>query len=278
LSDHIGTLQKRTIIVNGYATAEITKEQLVQWADYLTYVSYYSYGFNMDGSLVPIDDKNLIRYAFESGIAPLMVLTPFNASGEYSYALVREVFTNPVMRDRLIENIFITTADKNYYGVVFNFGPIAVEDRDQFVITVSKTAARLNRRSELVMVSLEPGSNDAGINYESLGRAANFIELRIQWEQIQMNPAAISPIDKMRKMLTDLVPRIESGNILLGLTPSFSEGNMAWYEDARSVRAELELVKEFNMAGVSIWTIMYPFPAGVETFNELFTAYKINFA
>lgn len=268
MKDHnVDALQKRTIIVNGYATAEITKEQLSQWADHLTYVSYYSYGFNMDGSLVPIDDKNLIRYAFESGTAPLMVLTPFNASGEYSYDLIREVFTNPVMRDRLINNIFITTADKNYYGVVFNFGPIAVEDSDQFTITVSKTAARLNRRSELVMVSLTPGAGDAGIDYRSLGRAANFIELRMfRWEQTQMDPAEIDPADKMREMLANIVPRVESGNILLGL-PSYGLGGTL-----------LELVNEFNLAGVSIWTIMNPFPAGVEAIDELFTVYKISFA
>jgi spore germination protein len=238
-------LQKKTIFVNGYATADITQEQLLQWAENLTYVSCYSYGFNIDGSLIPADDENLIRYAFESGVAPLLVITPINESGTYSYALLKEVFTNPRMRDRFINNIFLTVIEKNYYGAVFNFGDIAAEDREEFTITVSKTAARLNRMGALVMVSLITATNDVGIDYVSLNRAANFIELRT------------FPLER------ELDPR----TILLEL-PNYGY-------DAGSLHARLELVNSYDLAGVSIWTIMNPFPAGIAAINEMFTVFKV---
>jgi spore germination protein len=244
LSDHIGALQKKTIIVNGYATADITQEQLRQWADTLTYVSCYSYGFNLEGDLIPVSDENLIRYAYEDGVAPLLVITPVNESGTYSYELLKEVFTNPRMRDRFINNIVLTVLEKQYYGAVFNFGYIAAEDRDQFVITVSKTAARLNRMGALVMVSLIMGMNNAGIDYVSLSRAANFIELRA---------ADVLPIDQ--------------GKILLELPNNSS--------DVSGLRARLELVASYELAGVSIWTIMEPFPAGIAAINEMFTVFKV---
>ena len=244
MSDHIGTLQKRTIFVNGYATVDITREQLLQWAGNLTYVSCYSYGFKIDGSLIPADDENLIRYASEGGVAPLLVVTPINESGTYSYELLKEVFTNPRMRDRFINNIVLTVIEKNYYGAVFNFGSIAAEDREQFVITVSKTAARLNRMGALVIVSLITVVNDAGINYESLSRAANFIELRA----------------------ADVLP-LDTGKILLELPNNGS--------NASGIRTRLELVDSYDLAGVSIWTIMNPFPAGVEAINEMFTVFKV---
>lgn len=326
LSDHIGTLQIKEMIVNGYATAEITKEQLTQWADNLTYVSYYTYGFNLDGSLAPINDGNLIRYAYGSGTAPFMVLTPLNTSGVYSYELVGEVITDPLVRSRLIDNVLLTAAEKKYYGLVFNFGPIAVEDREEFVITVAKTAARLNPRGVLVIVSLTPGANDAGIDYVSLGKAANFTELRtFQWEQSQMPPAAISPFDKTSEMLTRITSMIERGTILLGLpnfgydwTLPYIQGKTAaemisnteaadrakrtgakvqyddvvqspyyfyndsagakhivWYDDERSFGAKLELVNDFDLAGISIWTIMNPFPAGIKAMNGMFEIFKV---
>lgn len=252
MSDHIGTLQKRTIFVNGYATADITQEQLLQWAESLTYVSCYSYGFRIDGSLIPADDADLIRYASESGVAPLLVITPINESGTYSYELLKEVFTNPRMRDRFINNIFLTVVEKNYYGAVFNFGPIAAEDRGQFVITVSKTAARLNRMGALVMVSLITGVNDAGIDFESLSRAANFVELRSF---------------QIRDVLEAEISLLDPGKVLLEL-PNYSY-------DPGSIQARLELVDGYGLAGVSIWTIMNPFPAGVEVISEMFTVYKI---
>ncbi len=325
--ENINTTQmKSSIIVNGYATEDITPEMLAQWADDLTYVSYYSYGFNMEGDLIPFNDGNLIQNAYNSGVAPLMVLTPFDENGKYRYELVRTVFTNPVVRDQLINNIVLTVIEKNYFGMVFNFGYIETQDKDQFVITVSKTSARLNRRAALVIVSLVAGVNDAGIDYESLGRAANFLELRtFYWEQALEPPAAISPIDRIREMLSLLTAVVNPRGILLGFTnygydwtlpfvqgvpaqmishteaaerarrtraavqyneivqaPHYNYTNVSgsyhevWYEDARSIRAKLELVNAFDLAGVSIWTIMNSFPAVLETIRELYTVFKVS--
>lgn len=317
---------KREIIVNGYATSDINREQMARWANNLTFVSYYTYGFNVKGELIPIENEDaLIKIAYESGVTPLMVLTPIDENGEYSYDLVRVVISDPVIRDRLINNIFLTVTDKDYVGVVFNFGYIAPRDSEQFVITVSKTRARLNARAYMVIVSLTPGVNDAGINYESLGRAANFLELRtFFWEQAFATPAAVSPIDKTREMLAMMITVVDPQWILLGLSnygldwklpyvqgsaaelisheeaqewasrigaeiqydvtvqaPHYSYINssgsrhIVWYEDARSIIAKLGLVNEFNLAGISIWTIMNPFPAGIAAIEEMFTVFKV---
>lgn len=314
------------IIVNGYATPQITREQLDEWADNLTYVSCYSYGFNIEGELVPTDDESLIRNASISGVAPLMVLTPFNEDGEYSYDLLKELFSNPVMRDRLINNVVTTAAEKNYYGVVFNFGYIAEDDGQQFIITVSKAAARLNRIGKLIIVSVFAGVNDEGIDYESLGRAANLIELRIFSSEHYLGPpTAISPIDRMWEIVAGVIALVDPRFILLAL-PNYGydwplpyiQGSTAaetitnieaaeraarmgamikysetaespyytyingsgrthtvWFDNARSIRARLEMVKEFGLAGVSIWTIMNPFPEGIAAINEMFTVKKV---
>lgn len=33
-----------------------------------------------------------------------------------------------------------------------------------------------------------------------------------------------------------------------------------WFEDARSIKAKLDLAKEYGLAGVSYWNLMRPFP------------------
>lgn len=315
--------EKREIFVNGYATPDITREQLARWADDLTYVSYYSYGYTMQGELVPIDDASLIQASYDSGVGPLMVLTPFDENGQYSYELVRVLFTDPRVRDRLINNVVMTVTNKNYLGFIFNFGYIAPEDSEEFVVTVAKTAARLNRRGNLVIVSLTPGINDEGINYESLGRAANFLELRMfHWEQVYEAPGPVSPVDRARELLSVITAKVNPRAILLGISnygyvwtlpygaaaerisqeeaaerairagvpveydeivqaPHYSyttpEGvnQVVWYEDERSVRAKLSLVDEFNLSGISIWTIMNPFPAAIAAIDEMFLVFKI---
>lgn len=48
------------------------------------------------------------------------------------------------------------------------------------------------------------------------------------------------------------------------------EGNqhVVWFEDGRSLRAKLQLVKEFGLAGIGIWNIMSFYEEGFAVLNE----------
>lgn len=48
-----------------------------------------------------------------------------------------------------------------------------------------------------------------------------------------------------------------------------------WYEDARSMRAKLNLVHEYDLAGIGFWTVMDPWPSGQEVLRDLFTVAKV---
>lgn len=51
--------------------------------------------------------------------------------------------------------------------------------------------------------------------------------------------------------------------------------HIVWFEDARSIRAKLALVKEYNLAGVSYWTIERPFPQNLVVLNSDFNVKKV---
>lgn len=51
--------------------------------------------------------------------------------------------------------------------------------------------------------------------------------------------------------------------------------HVVWFEDARSIAAKLELVNEYNLAGVSYWNIMNPFPQNSVVLNSLYNVEKI---
>ncbi len=290
----INTVQeKRTIIVNGYAREDITREQLAIWAPNLTYVSYCSYGFTPEGDLIPLDDEQLIQIAFSSGVAPLMVLNPFDQNGEYQYEAVESVLTNPVVRDRLTNNIVLTVMEKNYYGVIFNFGYIPIRNKESFVVTIAKVSTRLNRGGTMAIVSLVPGVNDAGIDYRGLGRAANFLELRTSYrDQAYERTSERSPMERIRDALDNVTAEVDSRSILLALcvpvehdasvqapkyfhtAPSGTE-HVVWLENESSIGIKLDLVDEFELAGISIYTIMGPFPALREGIQQRFSVFKV---
>ena len=43
-----------------------------------------------------------------------------------------------------------------------------------------------------------------------------------------------------------------------------------WFEDARSIRAKLELAQEYGLRGVSYWNLMRPFPQNWAVLNALY--------
>ncbi|MEL7658324.1 MAG: glycoside hydrolase, partial [Bacillota bacterium] len=51
--------------------------------------------------------------------------------------------------------------------------------------------------------------------------------------------------------------------------------HVVWFEDARSMKAKLDLVNEYDLAGIGFWTVMDPWPSGQEVLNELYTVRKV---
>lgn len=51
--------------------------------------------------------------------------------------------------------------------------------------------------------------------------------------------------------------------------------HIVWHEDARSIRAKLALVEEYDLAGVGYWNIMDYYPANSQILNEMYTVKKL---
>ena len=51
--------------------------------------------------------------------------------------------------------------------------------------------------------------------------------------------------------------------------------HIVWFEDARSIKAKLDLVTKYNLGGVSFWTIMNYFPQGYAVLNNNFQVEKL---
>lgn len=51
--------------------------------------------------------------------------------------------------------------------------------------------------------------------------------------------------------------------------------HIVWFEDARSIRQKLLLVKEYNLAGISYWTAGRPFPQNFLVLNSMFNIEKV---
>jgi spore germination protein len=330
---NIKASQYGTIIVIGYAYPFINQDVLRQWLPDLTYYYSFSYGMTPAGDLLPLDDAKVLPIVRAGGVEPLMVMTPLDATGQFSNDLAHQVLNDPAAVNNLINNIAAEVQKKNYYGVDFDFEFVSREDRDKYTSLVARTAARLKPTGHIVTAALapkvsseQPGLLYGGHDYGGLGAAANLVMLMTyEWGYTYGPPMAVAPIDQVRRVLEYGLSQIPRSKILMGIpnygydwtlpyvqgkskaenisnpqavaraarygatirfdqvaqSPYYNytdaQGNqhVVWFEDARSMRAKLNLVHEYDIAGVGFWTIMDPWPEGQAVLHDMFTVAKV---
>ncbi|RYG73169.1 LysM peptidoglycan-binding domain-containing protein [Lentibacillus lipolyticus] len=58
-------------------------------------------------------------------------------------------------------------------------------------------------------------------------------------------------------------------------TDEQGRGHEVWFEDARSALAKFDLIKDYNLRGVSYWALGYPYPQNWALLNNNFTVRKL---
>lgn len=180
----VETLQKETVLINGYAYPSIAPETLEAWLPNLTFLSAFSYGFTEDGQLIDLQDENLITPARAAGVQPLLVLTPLDKQGVFSNQLVKALLENYQAQEQLIENLLQMVREKGFFGVDFDFEYVYAENRDAYTDLVRRAREKLNAAGYLVTVALAPKTSAdqqgllyQGHDYGGMGQAANFVLL-----------------------------------------------------------------------------------------------------
>lgn len=179
-------MNRRTIVSNGYAYPFISPWVLEQTLPYLTEIAIFSYGFTVQGELVPpvMDDTWVIRAAEEFDTIPILTLTPFGPDGQFNNNLITAVVNNPEAEQRLFTNLRSVMQEKGYRGLDIDFEYILAEDRDAFTRFVHNAVKFFNALGYQVSVALAPktSADQVGLLYEgkdypALGAAANRVLL-----------------------------------------------------------------------------------------------------
>jgi len=214
-----------TIVVNGYAYTFIDRTVLRKTLPFLTYLLIFSYGFTSSGELIATDDDELIAIAGEYGVAPIMVLTPMDAAGNFSSELASQLFRDDAAEDRLIENIVTTMQAKGYRAIDIDFEFILPSDKEAFLSFITKMQNRLSQEGLLTFVALAPkiSGEMTGLLYEahdypSIGAAADYVLLMTyEWGYTYGPPMATAPINNVRRVLQYGVSVIDPNKIFMGI-------------------------------------------------------------
>lgn len=173
--------------MNGYAYPWIDQQVLSETCRYLTSISIFSYGFTVNGDLIPPDSKgeeNVLEEARRQEVIPSLVLTPLGADGHFNNNLVSALVRNLGVQQKLIRNLWETAEAKGYGEINIDFEYVLAEDRELLVDFVRRLRIIMNLFGIRVTVALAPKTSGSqrgllyeGIDYRALGEAADAVLL-----------------------------------------------------------------------------------------------------
>lgn len=220
-------VRKREVRVNGYAYPYIRNEVLTETLPYLTTISVFSYGFTASGNLIPpqADDSRMIQEAWMQGVAPILVLTPFDQTGMFNNYLISEITHNMTAQQNLIDEMLLLMEEKGFAGIDLDFEYILPQDRIAYAEFVANVRTKASSKGYPVSVALAPktSANQRGLLYEGkdyklLGAAADSVLLMTyEWGYTYGPPMAVAPINKVREVVEYAVTEIPSEKIDLGI-------------------------------------------------------------
>lgn len=227
LSKGESTAAKRNIISGGYAYPFISPYVLGETLPYLSNLFVFSYGFNVEGDLIPpiLDDSFLIEAAQNRQTAPILTLTPFGADGQFNNYLITRIVNDMDAQNQLIEQLTATVQEKGFQGVDIDFEFILPDDRVAFADFVRNVRTAINSLGYPVSVALAPKISDTqtGLLYEGkdfalLGEAADFaLLMTYEWGYTYGPAMAVAPLNKVREVVEYAITRIPPEKLSLGI-------------------------------------------------------------
>jgi spore germination protein len=226
-----GPSPKLAIDVNGFAYPGIGTETLNETLPSLTFLSPFSWRAAQDGTLLPIDDQRLVTAAYAGAAAP--ILTAANISGAgFSSDIAHAVLTDEKAQERFTESLLAALKGRNYYGANLDFEYVYPFDRESYNQFIARLGEKLHALGYYFITTLAPKESDGqpGLLYEAHDYAAHgkyadrVIIMTYEWGYTYSPPQAVSPADRIRRVLSYAVTRIPPGKILMG----FSNYGYSW--------------------------------------------------
>ncbi len=249
-------IDKRAIYSGGYAYPFISNWVLNQTMPYLSNLYIFSYGFTPEGYLIPpiLDDTFMISAARQFGSAPILTLTPFDATGQFSNYLISRVINNPEATVRLKDEIVYEIQTRGFEGLDIDFEYILAEDRAAFVDFVAYMQENISALGYPVSVALAPKTSDnqpgllyEGKDYPRLGAVADYVLLMTyEWGYTYGPAMAVAPLNKVREVVEYALTVIPANKIHLGIA------NYGYDWKLPFVRGESKAVTIGNVEAVQI--------------------------
>lgn len=251
--------RKKSILVNGY----VFPQKNIDFNGIFPSISslcIFSYHANTDGTLIAIEDTELILQARANRVAPIMTITNMNAGG-FNSSLAHTLLTDTALQADYIRHILHTLDSKSYFGLNVDFEYVYPDDLEAYNRFISRMARILGKKRIPLTTALAPkiGAGQQGLLYTAHdyahhgAQADRVILMTYEWGYTKGPAMAVAPLQKVREVLQYAVSLIPGEKILLGI-PNYGYDWTLPFVRGTSARSlsNPEAVALASDAGVSI--------------------------
>ena len=227
---------REQIEVNAYVYPTVPAAVLTETMPYFTTLCPFSHSVTAEGELHPIADERLIKAAYTGQTAPLLTITNLGGTGGFSSDLAHTVLTDEGVQARLFDNIVSLIRAKDYCGLNINFEYIYPFDRDSYSQFVKRAAELLHPLGCPVSTAIAPkeSAGQEGLLYTAHDYAAHgkyadkVILMTYEWGYTFGAPQAVSPVNRIRRVLDYAVTVMPAGKILMGFSNYAYDWTLPW--------------------------------------------------
>ena len=194
--------------VLGYAYPWIDPALLARTLPFVTELSPFTYRFDTQGNLIPLEDSGLRQAAAGFGTSTLFHLSNLGNEGEgFDRELAHGLFADPAAQQKLFAQVAQTAQEGGYQGVDIDFENLYPADAPAYARFVEDLRNAVEPLP--VLVALAPKASEAeassfaqGHDYHLLGRAADYVLLMAyDWGNSASPPMAVAPLNQVRRVL-----------------------------------------------------------------------------
>lgn len=243
-------------MTGGYVYPFVDRTLLNQTLPLLSGIMPFTYGFRPDGTVLPLDDGEILNAAFRYNVSPVMHLSTLTEDGNFSSELASSLLRNETAMQTLTAGILETLRRKGYYGLDVDFEFLGAENAALYAAFLSRLRETINAAGYPVMAALAPKTRDdqpgtlyEGHDYAAIGQAVNCVLLMTyEWGYTYGPPMAVSPIQPVRNVIEYALTRIPAEKIFLGVS-NYGYDFTLPYVQGLSMARSLSVAEAFLLAG-----------------------------
>lgn len=211
--------------LSGFVYPNVRKNILRAVVPYATYLMIFGYGFREDGSIITVDDSEIIAIAHENRTAVLLSLSLIDENGNFNTNKLVPLLTDIEFQNRVISGMIAEITAKGCQGMDIDMEYIPAVYRNDFTAFVKNSAQQLHAAGLILNIDLAPkySAEQQGLLYEAhdyplLGQAADLAFLMTyEWGYMYGPPMAIAPINNVSWVLDYALTEIAPDKIYLGI-------------------------------------------------------------